>query len=73
LCTIEFQTLFCEGKVVGHSPLSEFLWTNLKTTGTYESVLSFNLSAFSYEQTCGENGTNGQYEGGIPLQGVVVK
>jgi hypothetical protein len=75
-CSLRFKTTNCEIKIKEHTPLSEFGWENTDTVlGEYASVLFFRLKGMSYEVTtgCGSNGTNGEYHGSIPLQGVIIK
>ena len=76
-CTLNFTTSKCQVEILQHSPLAEFRWENKDTvSGSYESELSFDLVQMPYKITntgCTLTGSNGEYHGSIPLQGVIAK
>jgi lysophospholipase L1-like esterase len=76
-CTLNFTTSKCQINILQRSSLAEFQWENVDTaSGSYESELSFHLSRMPYEVTptaCSATGSNGEYDGSILLQGVIVK
>jgi lysophospholipase L1-like esterase len=75
-CTLSFTTSHCEVKLLPHSFLTEFQWEDVDTTfGSYESELSFDVTHIPYEVTgtgCTTSGSNGEYKGSIPVNGVTV-
>lgn len=54
----------------------EYAWTNIDATlGRYESLLQFRLEKLKYTikgTGCGSNGSNGEYEGSIPIKYVTI-
>ena len=60
--------------------LAQSKWRNTDlTSGHFESLLIFRLEKLSYTITeaegagCGAGGTNGEYDGSMPIKGVIVK
>jgi hypothetical protein len=79
-CNLRFKTRAgCEIAIKEHiTPLlSEFEWRDEDTvSGDYESHLLFRLEKMEYTVTglgCGSSGTNGEYNGSIFLDGVIVE
>ncbi len=78
-----FQIVTAKCKIVISEPtafLPEFEWRNTDlTSGHFESLLIFRLEKLSYTITeaegagCGSSGTNGEYDGSMPIKGVIVK
>jgi hypothetical protein len=77
-CTLKITTVgSCKIEIEEHTaPTSEFAWTNTNTTtGHYESLLKFRLDKLEYTISpsgCGSGGTNGEYDGSIPVEHVIV-
>jgi hypothetical protein len=78
-CKFEIRTSVCE--IVIKKPtttLPEFEWENTNTTpGRFESLLTFRLEKLEYTITgpaeCGSNGTDGEYDGAVPVDDMIVK
>jgi hypothetical protein len=55
--------------------LPEYAWTNTDTTsGHYKSLLKLRLEKlqYSFSSGCGSSGTNGEWNGSIPIEHVIV-
>jgi hypothetical protein len=77
-CELHFKaTSGCEAVIKDSTgPLHEFEWRDKDITyGSYESLLIFRLEKLEYTvgAGCGSSGTNGEYDGSISLDGVIVK
>lgn len=75
-CTLKFFTSLCKVEFEEHLPaLPEFAWTNTNTTaGHFESLLKMRMEKLTYKISsgCGSNGTNGEWDGSIPIEHVIV-
>jgi hypothetical protein len=82
-CNLQFETTSCIVEIKEPAPqrlLTEFQWRNKDTiVGHYESLLLFRLEGMEYTiktikgTGCGSSGTNGEYNGSIPLDGEIIK